>query len=101
LISSYNRNSYKIETGFEAFKESGAIEYGSDVMFALQLYCLDEKGKPSTSQADFDQAKMKQPRPMILKCLKNRYGNDYKIYFNYYSATETFVPCEETGLNKL
>ena len=101
LISSYNRNSYKIETGFEAFKESGAIEYGSDVMFALQLYYLDEKGKPSTSQADFDQAKMKQPRPMILKCLKNRYGNDYKIYFNYYSATETFVPCEESGLNKL
>ena len=101
LISSYNRNSYKTETGFEAFKESGAIEYGSDVMYALQLYCLDEKGKPSTSQADFDQAKLKQPRPMILKCLKNRYGNDYKIYFNYYSATETFVPCEETGLNKL
>jgi replicative DNA helicase len=101
LISSYNRNSYKVETGFEAFKESGAIEYGSDVMYALQLYCLDEKGKPSTSQADFDQAKMKQPRPMILKCLKNRYGNDYKIYFNYYSATETFVACEETGLNKL
>lgn len=101
LISSYNRNSYKVETGFEAFKESGAIEYGSDVMFALQLYCLDEKGKPSTSQADFDQAKMKQPRPMILKCLKNRYGNDYKIYFNYYSATETFVACEESGLNRL
>ena len=101
LISSYNRNSYKTETGFEAFKESGAIEYGSDVMFALQLCCLDEKGKQSTAQADFDQAKMKQPRPMILKCLKNRFGNDYKIYFNYYSATETFVPCEESGLNKL
>lgn len=101
LISSYNRNAYKIETGFEAFKESGAIEYGSDVMFALQLYCLDEKGKQSTAQADFDQAKLKQPRPMILKCLKNRFGNDYKIYFNYYSATETFVACEESGLNKL
>jgi replicative DNA helicase len=101
LISSYNRVSYRTETGFEAFKESGAIEYGSDVMYALQLYCLDEKGKPSTAQADFDQTKCKQPRPMILKCLKNRFGNDYKIYFNYYSAVDSFVPSEESGLNKL
>lgn len=101
LISSYNRLSYRTETGFEAFKESGGIEYGSDVMFALQLYCLDENSKPSTSQSDFDLAKRKQPRPMILKCLKNRFGNDYKIYFKYYSAVDTFIPCTESELNEL
>ena len=101
LISSYNRVSYRTETGFEAFKESGAIEYSSDVMFALQLYCLDEKGKTSTAQADFDLAKRKQPRSMILKCLKNRFGNDYRIYFQYYSAVDIFIPCDESDLNML
>lgn len=101
LISSYNRVSYRTETGFEAFKESGSIEYSSDVMFALQLYCRDENNKPSTTQSDFDIAKGKQPRPMILKCLKNRFGNDYKIYFEYYSAVDCFIPCTESDLQRL
>ena len=101
LISSYNRGAYRIETGFEAFKESGSVEYGSDILLALQLYCTDDKGEFSTSQKDFDLAKSKQPRPMILKCLKNRFGNDYKIFFRYYSAVDTFVPCTESELNTL
>lgn len=101
LISCYNRTCYRGETGFEAFKESGAIEYCSDVLWALQLYCIGDDGKPSTTQADFDAAKGKQPRPMILKCLKNRFGCDYKLFFKYYSAVETFSACKEGAVMEL
>jgi len=37
-ISSFNRENYNVEVSMQAFKESGAIEYSSDVLIGLQLY---------------------------------------------------------------
>jgi len=36
-VSSFNRANYKTDVAFEAFKESGAIEYTADVVLAMQL----------------------------------------------------------------
>ena len=75
-ISSFNRANYSVPVTMEAFKESGAIEYSSDVLIGLQL-----KG---AGQKDFDanQAKRKVPREVELVILKNRNGrtgDDYRL----------------------
>lgn len=88
-ISSFNRDSYNSKVSMAAFKESGAIEYGSDCLIALQL-----KGT-GTKDFDVDEAKRKNPREIELKILKNRNGAtgntvNYKYYpqFNYFKEDE-------------
>ena len=75
-ISSFNRNSYQKEVTMEAFKESGAIEYSSDVLMGLQLKSENEE---STD------------REIELVILKNRNGKKgskltytYSPRFNYF-----------------
>lgn len=85
-ISSFNRANYKEAVTMEAFKESGAIEYSSDILIGLQLKGAGKK--------DFDanEAKRKNPREIELVILKNRNGSTgdklgYKYYtlFNYFA----------------
>lgn len=40
-ISSFNRDSYDEPVGMTSFKESGAVEYSSDVLIGLQYYGMD------------------------------------------------------------
>lgn len=78
-ISSFNRQNYKEAVSMEAFKESGAIEYSSDVLIGLQF-----KG---TGKKDFDvnAAKSATPREVELVILKNRNGQTGKtVNYNYY-----------------
>ena len=87
-ISSFNRANYKEAVTMEAFKESGAIEYSSDVLIGLQLKGAGKK--------DFDatQAKRKDPREIELVILKNRNGRTGdSLSFNFYPLFNYF---EET-----
>lgn len=69
----------------EAFKESGAIEYSSDVLLGLQLKGAGEKN------FDAAEAKEKKPRELELVVLKNRQGPaGKKIPFNYYPMFNYF-----------
>lgn len=84
-ISSFNRANYKEAVTMEAFKESGAIEYSSDVLIGLQLKGAGEK------TFDANEAKRKDPRDIELVILKNRNGRtggkiDFSFYplFNYF-----------------
>lgn len=84
-ISSFNRASYREEVTLEAFKESGSLEYGSDVLIGLQLRGAGTKDFDST------EAKKKDPREIELVILKNRNGRtgdkielDYYPLFNYF-----------------
>jgi len=84
-ISSFNRASYKDAVSMESFKESGAIEYSSDVLMGLQVKGAGDKN------FDVDEAKKKDPREIELKILKNRNGKtgdtirfDYYPMFNYF-----------------
>lgn len=84
-LSSFNRAGYRETATMESFKESGAIEYSSDVLWGLQLKGAGEK--------DFDApaAKEKNPREVELVTLKNRHGPaggraplEYYPKFNYF-----------------
>ena len=67
-VSSLNRANYGEKVNMAAFKESGAIEYGSDVLIGLQLTGA------GTSGFDVDAAKAQNPRKIDLCILKNRNG---------------------------
>ena len=84
-ISSFNRANYREAVTMEAFKESGAIEYSSDVLIGLQLKGAGKK--------DFDanEAKKKSPREIELVILKNRNGSTGdKLGFRYYPLFNYF-----------
>ena len=89
VISSFNRENYAAKVSMQAFKESGAIEYSTDVLIALQL-----RGT-GTKDFDVDQAKSKNPREIEAVILKNRNGTTgKKVNFKFYAMFNYFV--EET-----
>ena len=84
-ISSFNRQGYKEAVTMESFKESGAIEYSSDVLIGLQAKGAGKK------DFDVNAAKRKDPREIELVILKNRNGRtgdtiayEYYPLFNYF-----------------
>jgi replicative DNA helicase len=88
-VCSFNRANYKAAVTFEAFKESGAIEYSSDAVIGLQL------NGQGTKKFDVNAAKDKNPRNIELYILKNRNGPtgkriayEYHPLFNYFNETE-------------
>lgn len=84
-ISSFNRANYRGGVTMEAYKESGAIEYSSDVLIGLQLRGAEGQ--------DFNAAeeKRKNPREIELVVLKNRNGpTGDKIGFEYYPLFNYF-----------
>ena len=84
-ISSFNRDNYTAPVNMASFKESGAIEYSSDVLMGLQYEGMDY------SEGEADGARQKRIRQLIkdneetarkgegvqihLKILKNRNGS--------------------------
>lgn len=85
-ISSFNRENYKNAVTMEAFKESGAVEYSSDVLIGLQL--AGAGGKDFDANAE----KKKNPRNVELVILKNRNGaTGEKIAYTYYPLFNYFT----------
>jgi replicative DNA helicase len=81
-ISSLNRMNYNEPISMAAFKESGAIEYGSDVLIGLQLYGIDrKKGEKDNDRAVRVADIMRRaeddslPADLEVKVLKNRNGS--------------------------
>lgn len=91
-ISSLNRQSYKEKISMTSFKESGAIEYSSDILIGLQL---KGAGDPNF---DVDEAKAKDEREIELVILKNRNGKTgVKMDYIFTSKFNLF---EETGVSE-
>ena len=85
VISSFNRENYSVRVSMQAFKESGAIEYSTDVLIGLQLMGTGAKG------FDVDTAKSKNPRGIEAVILKNRNGRTGgKIGYNFYAMFNYF-----------
>ena len=84
-ISSFNRDNYSERVSMKALKESGAIEYSSDVVIGLQLKgagAKDSSGK--LLPFDVDEAKRKDPREIEAVILKNRSGKTGEtVQFEY------------------
>lgn len=106
-ISSLNRDSYKGDIDLNAFKESGAIEYGSDVLLGLQLPALEDGATPKEAKANkkaIEEEKQKINRSLEIKVLKNRSGATgqripfaYNAKFNYFSDSEEAVKAPGWG----
>ena len=85
-ISSFNRMNYKEAVSMEAFKESGAVEYSSDILIGLQLRGAGHKDFNPTNE------KKKNPREIELVVLKNRdAGVGDKVRFDYYPMFNYFT----------
>ena len=101
VISSLNRANYLVPVSFESLKESGSIEYSADVIYGLQLRCINDslfskEGKLKEKRERIRQAKTANPREIELLCLKNRYGvSSFSCYFNYYPANDLFIPAAD------
>ena len=102
-ISSFNRENYKESVNMAAFKESGAIEYGSDVLLGMQYYGMDDK--PSKERIaeilsiNAGKAKLGEPMQMELKVLKNRNGYRGKVYLQYTAKYNLFVEKKPMGVD--
>lgn len=101
VISSFNRLNYSQTASFEAFKESGGIEYTADVLFTMQLTLLSQKDE--VSREEIRQAKKENPRQVQLVCLKNRAGkSNFAVDFEFNPCFNHFreIPRErQTELN--
>jgi len=100
-ISSFNRDNYTAPVNLASFKESGAIEYSSDVLIGLQYEGMDYQ------EGEADGARQKRIRELVktaeqqgrsgqaqsiqIKILKNRNGSkgdtllDFYPMFNYFT----------------
>lgn len=93
VVSSFNRQSYKSPVSHDCFKESGAIEYTSDVLMGLQLSVLDNGVNKNDTNIDarLNTAKSKIPREVTLVILKQRNGSSFvKQKFDFYPANNYF-----------
>lgn len=105
IISSVNRSNYMQPIDFESLKESGGIEYTADVVWGLQLQCLNDelfnsKEKIKEKRERIKEAKAANPRQIELVCLKNRYGvANFTCDFEYIPDCDLYTQ-EKEGFNK-
>ena len=93
-ISSFNRENYTAPVNMSSYKESGSVEYSSDLLIGLQFFGMDflEGEKQQAREERIRQlikenklrAKKGQPVQIQLKILKNRSGSLADMGFNYY-----------------
>lgn len=92
-ISSFNRDAYNKGASMESFKESGGVEYCSDVIVGLQFEGVGEieEGKKKPRNIDFNAEKAKSIRDVEAIILKNRNGiTGKKINFRYMASFNHF-----------
>lgn len=86
-ISSFNRDNYNNPVTMTAFKESGAIEYSSDVLMGLQpqgLQFAKNNAEKEENRQIIEDCKSSDERYIELVILKNRNGRTGgKVYFKF------------------
>ena len=85
VISSLNRANYNGSICLESFKESGSIEYTSDILMGL------EYTNNTTNGNDRDYEARRNPRKITLSVIKNRYGALGKVDFEFHTNYNTFI----------
>lgn len=93
-VSSLNRENYTSEINLAAYKESGAIEYTSDIVIGLQYknieYTTNKDNKGKVNKAIGKLRESQTPKDIEVKVLKNRNGQPgqadfvFYPYFNYF-----------------
>ena len=100
-ISSFNRENYNAPVSMAAFKESGAIEYSSDVLIGMQIDGIERA--PSEKDSEYkeriqrtletvDACKRRgEPIAIEAKILKHRNGAPGSVHFEFYSRYNLFI----------
>ena len=106
-ISSFNRDNYTVPVNMAAFKESGAVEYSSDVLIGLQFDGMDyrdnEKDKDGDRtkrirklwQEQAELGKQGKAQKIQVKVLKNRNGGKGDTVLRYWPMFNYF--CDNSG----
>ncbi len=92
VISSVNRDSYSKSISFSSFKESGGIEYTSDIVLGMQFSAVRTAMRNNVA-FDPDSEKGKEQREVELIVLKQRYGrcgSDAYVNLVYYPEFSYF-----------
>lgn len=99
-ISSFNRDNYSAPVNLSSFKESGAIEYSSDVLIGLQFLGMDYEEGENEKARDKRIRELKkeqeakgragEAQTIQLKVLKNRYGCKGDIILKFYPMFNYF-----------
>lgn len=108
VVSAFSRNNYQEEAGQGSFKESGAIEYGADVLMALQLEIINseeyqKKGNSESYKRKLIKQALKEnvggvnQRKLELQILKNRGGELGSVSLKYFPAYNYFREAEQTA----
>lgn len=104
-ISSFNRDNYQAPVNLASFKESGAIEYTSDVLIGLQYDGMDyEDGEKepdrnkrirSLMKAVVEDGKKGKSQRVQVKILKNRNGTKGDFLLDFYPMFNCFLSPEK------
>lgn len=106
-ISSFNRDNYDQPVNMAAFKESGAVEYSSDVLIALQYLGMDHRdgdGKNRKKRIrellrdQSNKGRNGQAQSIQVKVLKNRNGSKGETALDFYPMYNYFVENEKSGV---
>ena len=102
-ISSLNREAYTSNISPNAFKESGSIEYGADILMGLQFAGLFDGDKiDNEKKKSIDNAKQQaEPVYLELKILKSRNGITANTYFTIRHAFNYFESIPRPSEEKL
>lgn len=93
VVSSINREFYKKQIDFNAFKSSGNIEFTADVVVGLQYSFMENIGNMKDNEIIdlYKEEKIKNPRSVQTVILKNRNGSIgkstnflYEPQYNYF-----------------
>ena len=102
-ISSFNRDNYTQPVNTASFKESGAIEYGADVLFGIQLKGMDYKdGEADKKRLErlrelnkkiHQDKKLGLPIHVQVKILKQRFAPPSAVFFDFWTRYSCYVEC--------
>lgn len=109
-ISSFNRDNYTQPVNMAAFKESGAVEYSSDVLIALQYEGMDYQPKEKDGDrqkrirelldAQIAIGKSGKAQSIQVKILKNRNGSKGDTVIDFYPMFNLFSEKGKSGITK-
>lgn len=107
-ISSFNRDNYTQPVNMAAFKESGAVEYSSDVLIALQYEGMDYQPKEKDGDrqkrirelldAQIAIGKSGKAQSIQVKILKNRNGSKGSTVIEFYPMFNYFSEKGKSGI---
>lgn len=101
-ISSFNRENYTEPVNMSSYKESGAVEYSSDVLIGIQYNGMDyaegetSKDKKRTARIkaliddNIDRGRDGLAQQLQLKVLKNRNGTKGSVLFEFFPKFNCF-----------